>query len=138
MAANRSPLRCDNKICATFRVRDMPPVEAIAVVCKDIKNEIILGRQLLLKLKVLPRNFPNEIVAQVTNIKDTLEREFPETLSDLLPEKAMHGPPMKISLRDDVEAKPTRILTARQIPLARQCEADKLIEKALSNGIIER
>ncbi|CAB4046287.1 Hypothetical predicted protein, partial [Paramuricea clavata] len=50
----------------------------------------------------------------------------------------MDGPPMRIFLRDDIDINPTRILTARQIPLARQAAAEEMLEKALANSVIER
>ncbi|CAB4046312.1 Hypothetical predicted protein, partial [Paramuricea clavata] len=102
-------------------------------------NEVIIGRPILRRLKVIPKHFPNVVtISKVESLEEELHREFPTTLTDRLPDCAMHGEPMQIHLREDVEIKPTRRLTARQIPLARQAAAEEVVTKLLRQGIIKR
>ena len=72
------------------------------------------------------------------DIKKLLE-EYSDVISDELKEGAvMTGPPMNIKLREDVEIKPRRCLTARQTPLHYQQAAKELVDKLLGAGIISR
>ncbi|CAB4045642.1 Hypothetical predicted protein, partial [Paramuricea clavata] len=96
-------------------------------------EEVILGRPILKRLRVIPAGFPNTIsrISVFSEFIDQMEREFPDTISDKLPKTPMTGDPMVIHLKNDAAITPTRRLTARQIPLARQSAAQEVVEKLI-------
>ena len=61
----------------------------------------------------------------------------PEVLSDILPDWGKTESLMKIHLRP-WEIRPTKVLTARVVPLHMQDRADSCIQKVLQAKIIER
>ncbi|CAB4045973.1 Hypothetical predicted protein, partial [Paramuricea clavata] len=137
VAANNHPLKCNGRAHVTLASKGRKTIETAAIVCSDLKQEVILGRPILRRLHIIPKGFPN-IIAKVMTFEEELKREFPETLSDKLPEIAMKGEAMKIHLCPDADIIPTRRLTARQVPLARQEAAEEVVEKLLRDKIIQR
>jgi hypothetical protein len=108
-----------------------------ALVCKDATDVYISWKDLI-ALKRLPKNFPNAIVnAYQTDTStfdlDAILDDFPDVFDDSNI-KPMAGKPMTIQLKSD--AKPKKVLTARQIPHHLQDEAKKLLDIAISSGVI--
>ncbi|CAB4046314.1 Hypothetical predicted protein, partial [Paramuricea clavata] len=133
-----SPLKCEGKARVRLIADGRKTIETEAIVCGDMGREVILSRSILRRMRIIPKNFPNVFVAGVKNCVNDLISEFPETLSDRLPKKPMKGKPMRIYLKDDVDIVPTRRLTARQIPLARQEAAENVVTKLMEDRVIER
>ena len=111
------------------------------IVSPDMTNDFILGYPQLKELNVISEKFPfASYRIDNTNdfeiLKDRICNEYPTTIRDSLPNNAMRGPPMKISLVPD--AKPYKILTARPIPRHYQEEATELVNGLLKNQIIAR
>jgi len=67
---------------------------------------------------------------------DSIIADFNDVFGDTAHLKPMAGSEMHIHLQDERNIKPRKILTARQIPLHWQDEAEEVIKAALSNGII--
>ena len=109
-----------------------------AIISPDISKDIIIGYPQLKELGVIQENFPTflPIDNEFEKIKAAISLEFPNVIHDTLPEKAMDGKPMTITLSPD--KKPFRILTARPIPHHYQSEAEELVSELLHKQIIAR
>ena len=83
----------------------------------------------------------NERSSDVTAVKSTSDlkirilSEFKDVISDTLPERPACGKPMRIHLKSGTIT-PTKILTARKVPLHWEGPARRVIDKALADGII--
>ena len=128
-------------------------VQTNALVSSAI-NDIIISWQDLVKLDVLPADFPtpkpqrttakDEKVKQATTCsKDTqtimtaITNKFGEVLTDELPPTPMRGTTMRIELDNTKEIKPRKVTTTKKIPVHWQAEAQKLVDSLLADGIIE-
>ena len=69
-------------------------------------------------------------------LKTKLIQSYPHVLSGEFPFSGMRGDKMEIYLSEKVDQRPTKVLTARAIPINYCDEADKLINKMLAEGII--
>ena len=77
-------------------------------------------------------------IAKLTSdLKNQLLADFKDVISDTLPERPACGKPMRIHLKSG-EIKPTKILTARKVPLHWEGPARRVIDKALADGIITK
>ena len=121
-----------------------------ALVSAELKNELYIGCAdlvalciiLLEFLKQLPKDFMDILVRQVmvavtVNLVEWIQKENMEVLSDMLRNMPMAGPPMHIYLKEG-EVCPQRLLTARQVLLHLQEQVQKVVDKALADGILER
>ena len=112
-----------------------------AVITPAISNEIIIGRDDLRNLGVIPRQFPDPVYFVAENkyskLHDSLIKSNPDVLTDDLPKQSMETGCilMKIHLKPGERA-PFRISTARQIPLHWREKAERIIKKLLEGGII--
>ena len=112
-----------------------------AVITLAISNEIIIGRDDLRNLGVIPRQFPNPVYFVVENkyseMRDSLIKNNPDVLTDDLPKHFMETGciSMKIHLTPG-EKTPFRISTARQIPLHWREKAEQIVKKLLEGGVI--
>ena len=119
----------------------------------DLQREIILSYKALRVLKIIDEKFPinstaNKIVPVDTpkeastndaiELKDKLCAEFSDVLGGILPDVPMAGNAMDIHLNDRTDIRPTKVMTARAVPLHFQRESDGLVAKLLDEGIIDR
>ena len=128
-----------------------PPVLLEAIVSPDLKEEILVGWEDLIALGILPPNFPevpktleNEgsnsaqvcttSAAPGSEAAEALKAEFPDVITDALPEEPLEGPPMKIHLRDDIPIVPKAVSTARNIPLHMRPQADKNLAELINKS----
>lgn len=121
-----------------------------ALVSDSLSQEILLGWRDMIRLSIIPEDFPQphqcfHSVAKATpdhtkrveeEIK-TLFSEFADVLSDELPEKPMHGPAMTIELRDDMKINPRKATTCKETPLHMVDDAQKLVDKLVRDKVIE-
>lgn len=111
--------------------------EVVAVVSPELKGEILLGWQDLINLGILHAEFPakvNRVESSLEEITSSLTEKYQDVFADTV--KPMKGPPMHIYLDDSKEFKPRRVLTARQIPLHYNEEANRLIKELIDNEIL--
>ena len=71
------------------------------------------------------------------DLRKKLIANYPEVLIGTLPKVGMKGNKMHIYLNDRNDIAPTKVLTARPIPINFRKEVNKIISKALEEGIIE-
>ena len=113
------------------------------VITPAIKNEIIIGRDDLKKLGVIPKQFPAPVFFisenQYSDMREMLIKDNLEVLTDDLPNSSMDTGciPMKIYLTPG-EKMPFRISTARQIPLHWREKAERIVKKLLDGGVLMR
>lgn len=72
---------------------------------------------------------------QSESLIQSLITQFSDVISDDISETHLTGTPMKIHLQNDSTIKPLKVLTARQIPLHWQAEAEKVIAQGIKNRI---
>ena len=162
-AANGEPLEITGKVDATVE-QDEVSKQIEFLITPAIRNEVIIAWVDLKNLGAIDDNFPKlkakEAVAAVASeqvdcesdhseegdeeaprreaLKNKMVNKYTGVISDTLPDRPMNGPPMKIHLRDDIEVKPCRVMTARQVPIHLKKEADQLVDKLVKDKIIER
>ena len=114
-----------------------------AVITTSLKNEIIVGRDDLMALGVIPKQFPEPVFrvdkSKFQDIHDSLINGHPDVITDELPQGSMKTGcvPMKIHLTPG-EKTPFRIYTARAIPLHWQEPAEQIVRKLIKEGVITR
>jgi len=148
-AANGTPMPCEGTAKVTV-TNCGTEVSINFVMTSGISNDILIGWRDLIALQVIPKSFPAKMtcsklccqtirgsISSATNISINLEEEifnqFPIVFnSTSLP--VMSGKPMHIELTE--HSRPTRVLTARQVPLHLQTAAAIELKQALDSGII--
>lgn len=141
-AANGQRMSCEGTAKIIISCQNSPEVHTEVLVSSDVNNEVLLGRPDLQQLGVISESFPHITVNNVKSAKcmDSLQhimKDYPDVLSDTLGSIVIAGSPMQIHLRDDVDIQPKRILTARQIPLHLNEEANRVVEDLLARDVIE-
>ena len=156
--ASKAQMTVDGEAQINIQVGDRY-VEVRALVTPDLSAQMLLSWHAMVRLGVLPPDFPNPMPAEALHILskdkdvkmdevipmpgDSVEKileDFPDVLTDELDPDApaIKGPPMKIHLRQDVDVRPIRVQTARQTQLHLQAPSEKLVERLCCNKIIER
>ena len=122
-------------------------------VTPDLTNEVIVGYKALRKLCVISESFPINKCQHISNktvirhepfettadsLKDDLCSEFNDVLDGKLPETPMVGDAMDIFISSRSDVKPTKVTTARPVPLHFQPESEALVAKLLAEGIITK
>ena len=87
---------CANNIQATLRV----------AVSSELKKNMLISCDDLRKLRVIPADFPNTVLAvnqtnKLAHLKTKLMQKFNKTLSDDLNPEPMRCTPMSIALQDN-------------------------------------
>jgi len=132
-AANGSRIPCEGALrllCEYDGLR----AEISALVSSAVTQPLIGWRDLQ-HLGILSPTFPSRIHKVNSLSATSLISQFEDVFSSEV--RPMNGGEMQIHLQD-VDLKPTRCLTARQIPLHHREEADAVISKALRDGILQR
>ena len=88
-------------------------------VSSELKENMLISCDDLRKLRVIPADFPNAVLAvqqpnKLVHLKSKLMQKFDKTLSDDLNPEPMRCTPMSIALQDN--ARPTCATTARRVP----------------------
>ena len=117
-------------------------METLAIITRDLQEEVIIGLSELKALRVIPEDFPNRNHTQVDKVckieldsVDALKRDYAEVFSNQLKEEPMAGPPMTIHLKSGAKAK--RVLTAQQYPIHWARAAEEAINKLLETVLVE-
>ena len=145
-------MSCPDEIEVIIRSAVDTEVVVNALVCDDVKGDILLAWHDLMDLQVLPKGFPNARVVQEVSAyaksamgpaktafeagRQRLLAEFKDVFSNTLSKTPMKGDPMRINLRPGSE--PKRVAAARKVPLQHREEAQKALDEFLELGIIER
>lgn len=159
-AANGSPIinaGCIKMIMRVISLKGVGRTATInAVASPDIKGLTLIGWRDLIKLGVLPTNFPAPITEKVSRvqsvqiseildenkIEDTLEaclKDFPDVMCTSLGDAAgtiLGKGPVTIEIDETKEIRPCQVTTARQTPLHFQEKADRLQNELISSGAI--
>ena len=146
VSVNGSPLVTKGRALLTIKARNTTTKTA-AVITPEINNELLIGYSDLKKLQSIPNNFPNATVNAVNtkdessifnNMRQSLINEFPSVLTDLLPDStSMTGNLMKIPITGN-EIKPTKIMTARSVPLHWKEKATQAVDKLVKTKVITK
>ena len=120
-------------------------IDTSATVTPSAADNLIIGFGDLKRLRVIPGSFPGATgvkpvhacpqVPDFQAIRETLIKEYPEVLSDTLPDCNKAEDLMKIHLRPG-DIRPTRVMTARAVPLHMQDRAERCVQKALKARVI--
>jgi hypothetical protein len=125
-AANGERMPCEGAVTVNASLGKRT-VALRALVSSALKDEILLGWQEMVALGILTKTFPvpgQRRDARRTRDAKAIADEFPEVFEeDTI--KPMKGKPMRICLAGDV--KPTRVLTARQVPVHLQQAAQETL-----------
>ena len=116
---------------------DKHSVQCTALIVADCSQSVLVSWHDLQKLGIIPGTFPAcANSARIKCLKDIVICEFPEVFTDKLPDRPMNVETMHIHLKD--KAVPTRISTARQVPLCFQAAADSTLRDLLTSGVVVR
>ena len=110
------------------------------VVSSELSNEVLLSWHDLIALGVIEKNFPNTGKACQVISNDNLEnikKDYTDVLANTLGNKTIHGEPMRIQLKKDVDIKPLKSLTARPTPIHWKEGCDEHLDELLANESIE-
>ncbi|CAB4046215.1 Hypothetical predicted protein, partial [Paramuricea clavata] len=61
VAANLSPLECEGKARVILSCKNRKTVETEAIICQNMGTEVIVGRQVLTLMGIIPEGFPNVV-----------------------------------------------------------------------------
>ena len=148
-AANDEEMACEGKV--TLRING---VKIIFIVSSSMKEEMLISWHDLVNLGILPADFPSVLPKpQVKSFKschvksssqielkamlDPILDNFPDVLSDTLPDRPMFGKEMTIEIDSSKNVTPRKVTTTKPIPVHWQDEATKLVQNLVSSGIIE-
>ena len=149
IAVNGSFLRVAGRVVATVSTLDGLSRKITFRISPDLTREVILGYRALKKLQIVQQNFPVPIrsinkadlnfnSAAAASLHASLCAEFDGVLDGCLPKSGMDGDPMRIYLNNRTDILPTRVSTARSVPLHFQRGAEDLVDKLLKEGIIAK
>ena len=135
-AANGQSMACEGTVMLTLAYNGIT-VTANAIVSSAIRDEILICWHDLIRLNVIHETFPASVckIETVDNL-DKIKKDYPDVLSDKLPDQPIGGKPMKIHLQENAVSR--KVLTPRAIPIHWENAAKEFIDQALSNGIIEK
>jgi hypothetical protein len=136
-AANGNSMACEGTVSIRITYRSRT-THTVALVSSCLSEEVLIGWQDLVGLAVIHEGFP----AQIKVVRGPDDRQVDLTdivgrFSDVFQDgeiKPMKGKPMTIHLEGDV--KPTRALTARQIPVHLRESAAEIIKITIDSGVI--
>jgi len=139
--ADGKRMPCEGEIKFTARCAGQT-AEINAIVSSALQDEILVSWHDLQSLGIISKEFPapihaKQIITDFSKLMETFATEFEDVMRDTLSNEPMSGEPMVIRLKDNVDIVPRKCLTARQVPLHWTEEANKIIEKAVSDGVIE-
>ena len=148
MAANDTYLQCAGSLEFVCTLNNGNQHTIQAIVAENLTDDVLLSWHDMIGLGILPNTWPKAIPTTGNCTRATraiteeplqkLKKEYMDVLSDdllTLKGKTLDTPPMKIQLNDE-PVKPLRIVTARQIPLHLQEQANQKIKDLLEAGII--
>jgi hypothetical protein len=136
-AANGNNMACEGTVSITIAYKSFS-TRTTALVSSCLSDEILIGWQDLVGLAIIHEGFPAQIkVVDAASIQPVDLADLVGRYSDVFQDgeiKPMKGKPMKIHLEGEV--KPTRVLTARQIPVHLRESAADIIKITLDSGVI--
>ena len=118
------------------------------IVSKNMIRECLLSWSALVDLGVISKNFPNDVVATITNgpsstsassdSLDKIKSDFKDVLADTLGDAcgSMKGEPMEIHFRKDIPVKPLNVHTTRPVPVHYRDMASKLVQELVKSGVL--
>ena len=121
------------------------------LIIDGVTSDVIIGRETLCKLEVIPKDFPkriNPIDLKMVSVngKQNQEEELKKEILEAYPEvfepsgqlKQMEGPPMKIHLRTDIPIVQSKCPPTRAIPVHLEDKAMEELDKYEAMGVIEK
>ena len=119
-------------------VKDIQAALQVAV-CSELKETMIISCDDLHKLRIIPADFPNTVLAVKTNkllvaLNRKLLTTFDKTLSNELNPSPMNSDPMYITLQTD--AIPICVTTARRVPKHYGPESKKTLTELIERKVI--
>jgi len=144
-AADNRRLNCEGR--ATIKI-DQTKIKFL--LSSSIKNDVLLSWHDLVKLGVLPADFPNHKrfptgkvsrVCDKTDLSEEIRKlksDFADVLTDKLPANPIVGPPMTIELDQTRPIKPVTTANCKELPVHWQVPATELIDELIRSDIIER
>ena len=141
-AANGDEMGCEGKV--PFKIHFQGRVTPVlALASSSMTNEMLISMNDLKAMGVLPTTFPNvynnkiEVdVADMDDLRVKIKKDYADVFGDKLSKEPMYGHPMIVHLQ--ANAKPTRCLTARAIPLHWKEPADEAVQQLVDSGILVR
>ena len=103
----------------------------------ELKENMLISCDDLRKLRVIPADFPNAVLAvqqsnKLSHLKAKLMQRF-DSSDDLNPEP-MRCPPMSIALQE--HATPTCVTMARHVPKHYEPESKRTVTELIDKGVI--
>jgi hypothetical protein len=136
-AANSNNMACEGTVSITIAYKSFSTCMT-ALVLSCLSDEILIGWQDLVGLAIIHEGFPAQIkVVGATSDRPVDLADLVERYNDVFQDgeiKPMKGKPMKIHLEGEV--RPTRVLTARQIPVHLRESAAEITKITLDSGVI--
>jgi hypothetical protein len=136
-AANGNNMACEGTVSITIAYKSFS-TRTTALVSSCLSDEILIGWQDLVGLAIIHEGFPAQIkVVGATSDRPVDLADLVERYNDVFQDgeiKPMKGKPMKIHLEGEV--RPTRVLTARQIPVHLRESAAEITKITLDSGVI--
>eukprot|EP00095_Tigriopus_kingsejongensis_P001750 maker-scaffold183_size276960-snap-gene-0.11 protein:Tk01750 transcript:maker-scaffold183_size276960-snap-gene-0.11-mRNA-1 annotation:"PREDICTED: uncharacterized protein LOC100897181" len=125
-AANGQLMSCAGTICLQVTSPRHVPTVVNAIVLEDLKDEILVSWHDLLEMEILWRGLPREraqtcpdsvVAAITTDCVDAITSVFADVMGDTLDDACgvMKGTAMRIHLQDDVEIRPLKVMTTREL-----------------------
>ena len=146
-ACNNNEMKCNGMANVKLEFKNVAtPVEAI--VTSDIKDDILISCQDLIRMNVIPKTFMQ--LQHCRACKTSNDSELDHSLQSLIQDyndvfepaeqglKPMKGPPMHIHLKKDAAIKPIKILTSRRTPIHLEEAAEKEINSLVDQGILKK
>ena len=157
--ADKTPLTTVGVVSLTVRYGPNT-ITTTAAVTETSSHQLYLSVKDLKCLGILHPDFPNVPLADIQTSTDVereqrlasiehpdalnalesglsvLHEKYKSVFSDTIDAAPLAGGPMTIYLDDTVQLPPTRITTARQVPLAFKEASDRCIDELLASGVI--
>ena len=137
-AANGTEMKCQGSL--NIKVQSEGGQDEVdAIVSSDLHNEILLSWHDLIRLGVLPEDFPAAVKTVKKNDSlDEIKKDFQDVLSNSLDGKYIKGEPMKLEFKKGVTVIPKKITTARAVPVHWQPKAKRIVSKLMETDAIEK
>jgi len=138
--ANGTPLRCKGNVRLQVKVHGVE-IFVDALVSSNLHAQCLVSWSDLQALGIIPADFPGGQAKAAANSAGTetvesIIEEFPDVFDETVI-SPMSGEPMHVHLRrDDAGYRPTRVSTARRVPLHFMEEAEKTLKWFLDSGVI--
>ena len=108
-----------------------------AVISSDLHDDLLIGCEDLRRLKIIPANFPHQIVRAVSSfasMKQKLLEKYPDALSDSLSPVPMQTADGYMHINMDKDATPHQEVVARRISLRYKPQTDSVVQDLIDKN----